>query len=236
MNKQCCLVLTNVNKSYRQGSTIVEVLKNVNFSVASGELVAIIGASGSGKSTLLHIAGLLDRPDSGAIQMAQETYSYNMIGDGTIVPTSNSFESIRLSYLGFVYQYHHLLSNFTARENIALPALLAGNSYTQALTIADKLLEILGLSDRKHHLPGELSGGEQQRVAIARGLVNKPKIVLADEPTGNLDPSTANDVFNIFIALAASQNTSVIMVTHNHSLAQNMHKVLQLKNGILALA
>ncbi|WP_316354766.1 ABC transporter ATP-binding protein [Candidatus Trichorickettsia mobilis] len=222
------LTLTDISKSYRQGNITVEVLKQVNLTIAEGELVAIIGASGSGKSTLLHIAGLLDKADSGTVQIAQEYYQQTMNAKTRI-----STDLIRLQYLGFVYQYHHLLNNFTARENVAMPALIAGAKYEEALQAADQLLETLNLSNRKNNLPGELSGGEQQRVAIARSLINKPKLILADEPTGNLDPHTANEVFNLFVNRASEQGTAIIMVTHNHNLARNMHKIFELKNTTL---
>ena len=227
MSNQPILTLTDISKSYRQGNITIEVLRQVKLTIAEGELVAIIGASGSGKSTLLHIAGLLDKADSGTVQIGQEHYQQTMSKTGI------NTDLIRLQYLGFVYQYHHLLNNFTARENVAMPALIAGAKYEEALQAADQLLKTLSLSSRKNNLPGELSGGEQQRVAIARSLINKPKLILADEPTGNLDPHTANEVFNLFVNRASKQGTAIIMVTHNHSLASNMHKIFELKNATL---
>jgi len=217
------LVLSNIHKEYRQGKINLEVLQDINLTVKAGELIAIVGNSGCGKSTLLHIAGLLDNPDKGEVRVCDINYSSNN--------SNNNY--IRLNYIGFVYQYHHLLSDFSARENVAMPKIIAGGNYLKALSEADELLLKLGLKERRHNLPGELSGGEQQRVAIARSLINNPKVILADEPTGNLDPHTAEEVFKLFIDLAAGQDTAVVMVTHNHGVIKRMHKAYELKYGLL---
>ncbi len=220
MNK-VALVLKNISKKYQQGKSIIEVLSNVNLTVMRGELVAVIGASGSGKSTLLHIAGLLDMPNSGEVQIASTNYSQNYA------------HIIRLHNIGFVYQQHHLLKDFTALENVAMPKLIAGNDHKSSFKEAEELLAELGLANKIHNMPGELSGGEQQRVAIARSLINNPQIILADEPTGNLDPNTANEVFNLLLKTANQKNTAIIVVTHNHEMAHKMDRIYQLKYGEL---
>lgn len=224
------LKLTDICKDYRQGRSIVEVLKSINLKVAAGELIAIVGASGCGKSTLLHIAGLLDSAGQGQVSISYDDKQY--VTDGKSL-NSRFVDGIRLKHLGFIYQYHHLLKDFSARENVALPKLIAGCDAQSALTAADELLSELGLAQRRFNMPGELSGGEQQRVAIARSLINKPQLVLADEPTGNLDPETAEEVFQMFLQLAKNHGTCVIMVTHNHMLAEKMHKTYELRYGVL---
>lgn len=221
MNKEKVLTLKNISKEYRQGNSTIEILKTINLTITAGELIAIVGSSGSGKSTLLQIAGFLDDPTNGEVICHLVDFKKAIL------------DQIRLKYIGFVYQNHHLLKDFNARENVAMPKLIAGADYQEALDQADKLLEELGLSSKVYNMPGELSGGQQQRVAIARALINNPKIVLADEPTGNLDQQTAEEVFNLFLQLARQQNTAVIMVTHNHEIAKKMHKVYELKYGIL---
>lgn len=213
------LTLQNIAKKYKQGKSIIEVLSNINLTVKQGELVAIIGASGSGKSTLLHIAGLLDDPDNGVVDIA--------------CSQNTNKDLLRLYNIGFVYQQHHLLKDFTALENIAMPRLISGDNYKLALEEAGKLLSELGLGGKVNNMPGELSGGEQQRVAIARAMINTPKVILADEPTGNLDPHTAEEVFNLFLKTANTKNTAMIIVTHNYEIAKRMHKVYELKHGKL---
>ncbi|XVN42968.1 MAG: ABC transporter ATP-binding protein [Candidatus Rickettsia vulgarisii] len=213
------LKLQNISKKYKQGEIIIEVLNNINLTVKQGELAAIIGASGSGKSTLLHIAGLLDIPDSGVVEIASRQ--------------TNNKDLQRLNNIGFVYQQHHLLKDFTALENVAMPRLISGANYKLALEDAKQLLSELGLVSRINNMPGELSGGEQQRVAIARAMINNPKVILADEPTGNLDPSTAEEVFNLFLKTAATKNTSMIIVTHNLEIAKRMDRIYELKHGSL---
>lgn len=213
------LILENISKQYRQGKVSVKVLDGLNLGVNAGELIAVIGSSGSGKSTLLHIAGLLDTPTSGKV----------------IIGGSNQKKDhlIRLHYIGFIYQQHHLLKDFTALENTTMPKLIAGGNKQEVKKEAQDILSQLGLAQKLYNMPGELSGGEQQRVAIARSLINKPKIVLADEPTGNLDPNTTNEVFNLFLKVAKEQGTAVIMVTHNYQIAHKMDKLYELKDGIL---
>lgn len=216
------LILKNISKHYSQGKTVVRVLDDLNLTVNEGELIAIIGSSGSGKSTLLHIAGLLDKPTNGQVIIPNSEYKKNHL--------------IRLHYLGFIYQQHHLLKDFTALENVIMPRLISGLDQKEAIEDATKILESLGLGGKLYNMPGELSGGEQQRVAIARSLINKPKIILADEPTGNLDPKTTNEVFNLFLKVARQQNTAVIMVTHNYELAHKMDKLYKLQHGLLNIA
>lgn len=218
------LELNNVSKEYKQGRSLLEVFKNVNFAIKPGELVAIVGNSGSGKSTLLHIAGLLDKPSFGSVIVC---------GKETNKPCFTQHNLFRLKYIGFIYQKHYLLNNFSARENVAMPRLIAGDNLANALEDADSLLEQLGLSQRAYNMPGELSGGEQQRVAIARSIINKPKLILADEPTGNLDPNTANEVFELFLRLVKEHNTAIVMVTHNYELAKRMHSCYELSFGSL---
>lgn len=213
------LKLQNISKQYKQGKAIIEVLNNVNLTVKQGELVAIIGVSGSGKSTLLHIAGLLDVPDSGLVEIVSNK--------------SSNKDLLRLHNIGFVYQQHHLLKDFTALENIAMPRLISGADYKLALEDARQLLSELGLEGKINNMSGELSGGEQQRVAVARAMINNPKVILADEPTGNLDPNTAEEVFNLFLKTASIKNTAMIIVTHNHEIAKRMHNVYELNNGLL---
>jgi lipoprotein-releasing system ATP-binding protein len=215
------LILKNINKDYQQGRSQIEILKNINLEAKQGELIAIIGASGSGKSTLLHIMGSLDKPNSGEVWI-----------NGLLLNDNNKTH-IRLSTIGFVYQYHHLLKDFSARENVALPMLIYSGNYQKSLERADFLLNKLGIEDKKYNMPGELSGGEQQRVAIARSLVNLPKIILADEPTGNLDPYNAEEVFELFLNVAQEYKTTIIMVTHNHAMATKMHSTYELKYGTL---
>ncbi|WP_341789997.1 ABC transporter ATP-binding protein [Rickettsia endosymbiont of Polydrusus tereticollis] len=215
------LILKDISKQYKQGNTLVRVLDDLNLTVNEGELIAIIGSSGSGKSTLLHIAGLLDKPTNGEVTIPNTDQKQNHL--------------IRLYHLGFIYQQHHLLKDFTALENIILPKLIAGGDEEEAIKEAEEILLSLSLVKKSHNMPGELSGGEQQRVAIARSLINKPKIILADEPTGNLDPKTSNEVFNLLLKVAKEQNTAIIMVTHNHEIAYKMDKVYELKHGTLKI-
>lgn len=218
------LELQNVTKHYNQGGDKVEILKDINLSVKKGELISIIGASGSGKSTLMHLIGLLDSATSG-----------NIIIDGVDLSKLNDTKktNLRLKYLGFIYQHHYLLSDFNARENIALANVLNGASRSKALEAADHWLERLNMSHRKLSLPSQLSGGEQQRLSIARALVNKPSLILADEPTGNLDPKNAMEVFNLFLDIVRANNISAIIVTHNHELAAKSDKIYKLIDGQL---
>ncbi len=220
MSKKLLLSLQNISKDYKQGRSVIEVLKDVSLEVYSGQTIAIVGASGSGKSTLLHIAGLLDTPDAGDIIIN------DMVFDRTT--SLQNANEIRLDSMGFVYQHHHLLGDFTAQENVAMPLFIKGINRREAMDKSEELLGQLGLGKRLYNVPGELSGGEQQRVAIARALVNDPKIILADEPTGNLDPHTAEEVFLMFIERAKKFGTAIVMVTHNLELAKKMDKTYKL--------
>jgi len=202
-------------------------LKDVDLVVHKGEIVGLIGPSGSGKSSLLHSAGLLEEIQGGAITIdGEELAGLN----------DDARTNIRLKRLGFVYQFHNLLPEFTARENIALPLLVAGQSRVDALQRADELLGQLGLLERADHTPAQLSGGEQQRVAIGRALANRPKLLLADEPTGNLDPKTSQSVFELLAKLAKEEGVAVLVGTHNLELAGKMDRVVRLENGDLVPA
>jgi lipoprotein-releasing system ATP-binding protein len=219
------LELRDVERTYVTDAGPLEVLRGVNLTLQPGELVGLVGPSGSGKSSLLHAAGLLERPDSGEVLIS-----------GTPTGALNDRErtGIRRSGIGFVYQFHHLLPEFDARENIVLPQVIAGRSRRDAEARADELLALLGLSDRAIHLPAQLSGGEQQRVAIARALANRPRVLLADEPTGNLDPATSTTVFEAFRDTVREQGAAALVATHNHDLAQRMDRVVTFENGHLA--
>ncbi|MEI7670384.1 MAG: ABC transporter ATP-binding protein [Pseudomonadota bacterium] len=221
MNKNI-LELKSIERSYMQGQEKLAVLRGIDLKINSGEIIALVGASGSGKSTLLQIAGLLDNPSSGEV-----------IIDGVNAAKSDdkTRTALRLKYLGFVYQFHNLLPDFSAAENIAIPQIIAGKNYNSAVKYAEELLHILGLKKRSKHLPSELSGGEQQRVAIARALANNPALILADEPTGNLDPETSEKVFQLFIEIARSKGLAAIIATHNITLANRMDRKLVLNNG-----
>lgn len=225
MNKQMpTLELKNVVKTFKQGSAKLEVLKGVDFAVAPGEIVALIGPSGSGKSTLLQIAGLLEKPTKGDVWLDGQKCS--KLGD-------NARTGLRRDYLGFVYQYHNLLGDFSATENVALPQLIAGVGQKVANEKAKWLLNRLGLGRRLAHRPSELSGGEQQRVAIARALANSPKLLLADEPTGNLDPRTSEGVFLELLSIVKETKLSALIATHNFELADKMDRKVTLKDGKL---
>ncbi|HBO50003.1 MAG TPA: ABC transporter [Alphaproteobacteria bacterium] len=218
------LTLKNINKTFRQGNEILEVLKDVNLEIRPKEVVALIGPSGSGKSTLLQIAGLLENPTEGEVYIDGE----NCTGNSDNVRTA-----LRRDYLGFVYQYHNLLPDFDAAENVIIPQLIAGVKYKEARDKAMWLLQRLGLNEREHHRPAELSGGEQQRVAIARALANTPKLLLADEPTGNLDPNTSDNVFLTLLEVVKETGLSALIATHNIDLANKMDRVVSLKDGKL---
>ncbi len=225
MNKQTpTLELKNLRRSFKQGSQNLEVLRGIDLDIEKGEVVALIGPSGAGKSTLLQIAGLLEQPSKGEIYL-----------DGLKCSKLNDAmrTSLRRDYLGFVYQYHNLLPDFDAAENVMMPLLIAGVSQKEAREKAEKLLKRLGLAKRLKHRPAELSGGEQQRVAIARALANTPKLLLADEPTGNLDPKTAEAVFAELIEIVRETGLSALVATHNMELAQQMDRVVQLRDGVL---
>jgi len=224
MNKSIALNLKDIRRSFVQAENRLDVLRGCNLTVAAGEKVALIGPSGSGKSTLLHIAGLLEKADSGELTIAGHKAD-NLEDKGRT--------ALRRNTIGFVYQFHHLLPEFTARENIILPQMIGGISHDKAGQRADELLALIDLTARASHRPAQLSGGEQQRVAIARALSNRPALLIADEPTGNLDPHTAEHVFAILNELVASQGLGLLMATHNHELAARMDKVCELKEGLV---
>ncbi len=224
MSNNTVLCLKNINKTFRQGDNVLEVLKDVNLEIHPKEVVALIGPSGSGKSTLLQIAGLLELPTDGEVYVNGELCS----GGSDAMRTN-----LRRDYLGFVYQYHNLLPDFDALENVILPQLIAGTVYKEAEDKAAWLLNRLGLNDRKHHRPAELSGGEQQRVAIARALANTPKLLLADEPTGNLDPNTSDNVFLTLLDVVKETGLSALIATHNIDLAHKMDREVTLRDGEL---
>jgi lipoprotein-releasing system ATP-binding protein len=217
--------LTDVRRKFVQGDVTIQVLRGVDLVVGKGELVALLGPSGSGKSTMLQAVGLLEGGFSGSIRLDGEEVSSAGVDRQT---------EIRRQKLGFVYQFHHLLPDFDALENVVLPQLIADASPEDAVERATHLLTQLGLSERLHHRPSKLSGGEQQRVAVARALANRPKLVLADEPTGNLDEHTADIVLGEFMALVREQGSSAIVATHNERLAAKMDRVVRLKDGRLA--
>ena len=216
------LELRGVGRTFHQGGRDIEVLRDVHMSLVPGEIVALVGPSGAGKSTLLHIAGLLERPDVGEVIIGDEACSALPEADRT---------RLRRGTLGFVYQFHHLLPEFTAQENIMLPQMIAGASRAEARGRAMELLEMMGLGDRATHRPGQLSGGEQQRIAIARSVANAPAILLADEPTGNLDPETAGGVFDQMLKLVRGAKLAALIATHNLELAAKMDRTLQLRDG-----
>ncbi|MBQ8662045.1 MAG: ABC transporter ATP-binding protein [Alphaproteobacteria bacterium] len=226
MNKKSAptLELKNVCRSFKQGSQTLEVLKGVNLDIEKGEVVALIGPSGSGKSTMLQIAGLLEKPSKGEIYLDGQKCS--KLGDAMRT-------ALRRDYLGFVYQYHNLLPDFDAAENVMLPQLIAGAKPKIAREKAEWLLSRLGLAKRFRHRPAELSGGEQQRVAIARALANTPKLLLADEPTGNLDPRTSESVFAELLSIVKETGLSALIATHNHDLANQMDRKVELEDGKL---
>lgn len=217
--------LIDVRRKFVQGDVTIHVLRGVDLVVGKGELVALLGPSGSGKSTMLQAVGLLEGGFSGSIKLDGEEVSSAGVDRQT---------EIRRQKLGFVYQFHHLLPDFDALENVVLPQLIADASPEDAIERATHLLTQLGLSERLHHRPSKLSGGEQQRVAVARALANRPKLVLADEPTGNLDEHTADIVLGEFMALVREQGSSAIVATHNERLAAKMDRVVRLKDGRLA--
>lgn len=218
----------NLKKSFITEAGELQVLKGINLSIKEGEMVGIVGVSGVGKSTLLHILGALDSPTSGDV-FYSSTNIFSLNG--------KSLASFRNKTIGFVFQFHHLLPEFTAFENVMMPGLIQkssakdGRNYKEIYKKAEELLNEMGLSERKTHRPGELSGGEQQRVAVARALILEPKIVLADEPTGNLDAITGEELFNIFVNLNKEKGITFVIVTHNESLSKRCHRVLKMVDG-----
>jgi len=209
-------------KSFRDGDRVVDVLGGISLQVHSGEIIALLGASGAGKSTLMHIMGALDRPSAGTVRY---------MGEDLFRKSESQLATFRNSAIGFVFQFHHLLPEFTALENVMMPALINGMSRKEAMARAESLLEEVGLKQRVSHKPGELSGGEQQRVAVARALVMDPKLLLADEPTGNLDMKTSESIHQLFTDLHASRGLTVVVVTHNEMLAARTGRQIRLLDG-----
>lgn len=224
MNKPVILECRDLRKTYTQGDLNVEVLKGVDLSVMAGERLAIMGASGSGKSTLLHLLGGLEKPTSGEVVL-----------DGANLNKVNAAKQsqLRNRSLGFIYQFHHLLGEFTMLENVAMPLLIGKQPIKQAKQQASELLKRVGLGHRIEHKPGELSGGERQRAAVARALINKPKCVLADEPTGNLDSKTAEQIYQLMLELNQELQVSFLVVTHDPDLAGRMDNVLHMEDGVI---
>ena len=221
---QPVVVLDNLTRSFEQGGVRIDVLRGVNLAINPGEIVALLGPSGSGKSTMLQAVGLLEGGFGGRITIA-----------GIVASSLNGDDrtSLRRNHLGFVYQFHHLLPDFNAEENVILPQLIAGVAREDAEARARELLGALGLPERLTHRPSQLSGGEQQRVAVARALANKPQLVLADEPTGNLDEITADKVLDQFLALVRGEGSAALVATHNERLAAKMDRVVRLHDGVL---
>ena len=224
MNNSIALELRDIERSFQQGGGQLNILRGASLSLLAGEATGLVGPSGSGKSTLLQIAGLLEKPDRGAVVINGE--------DCTAID-DRARTKLRQDQFGFVYQFHNLLPEFTAAENVVLPQLIAGVNKFEARDRASKLLSDVGLTERVNHFPTELSGGEQQRVSIARALANRPRILLADEPTGNLDEATAGSIFEVILKVVKSSKVSAFIVTHNNSLSRQMDRVVALKDGVL---
>lgn len=218
------LQLTQVVRTYRQAEESLQVLRGATLTIRQGELVALVGPSGAGKSTLLHVAGLLEHADGGEVTIDGRPCSGMSDADRT---------AVRRKDIGFVYQFHHLMPEFNALENVMIPQMLSGTIRRDARERAQALLELVGLTDRATHRPARLSGGEQQRVAIARALANRPLVLLADEPTGNLDHKTADEVFALFTEFVREGNLAALVATHNMDLAARMDRILRLEDGIL---
>lgn len=218
------LEVNGLFKSYTMGTETVQVLKNVDLEIVKGTTTALVGASGAGKSTLLHILGALDRPSSGSVvYKGQELFSRS----------DRELADFRSKNIGFVFQFHHLLSDFSALENVMMPALIARIERRRADQLARTLLDEVGLGHRLHHRPGELSGGEQQRVAIARALVMGPELLLADEPTGNLDAKTSDTIYKLLMQVQKQTGISMVIVTHNERIASGMESVVRLLDGLI---
>ncbi len=224
MSETAALALRGVRRTFHQGRSDLDILKGVDLTVRPGEIVALVGPSGAGKSTLLHIAGLLESPDEGTVEVCGQNCSAMNDEQRTLARRHN---------LGFVYQYHHLLAEFSALENVIIPQIISGIPHKDAKDRAREILKWMGLEDRLTHRPARLSGGEQQRVAIARALSTAPKVLLADEPTGNLDPHTAEEVFTILLRLARGAGLAALIATHNPALAARMDRTLRLTDGFL---
>ncbi|VFP82175.1 lipoprotein-releasing ABC transporter ATP-binding protein LolD [Candidatus Erwinia haradaeae] len=224
MSEQILLQCNNLCKSYQETNIKTDVLRNVTFSVQSGDMIGIVGSSGSGKSTLLHILGGLDSPTSGEVRF--EGRSLNTM-------SSSDKAELRNRKLGFIYQFHHLLLDFSALENVAMPLLIAKMDYRKARVLAENMLKVVGLSSRMTYRPSELSGGERQRVAIARALVHGPRLVLADEPTGNLDTVNTHVIFELLTEMNTEHNMAFVIVTHDWYLAQRLQHKIKMKDGYL---
>jgi lipoprotein-releasing system ATP-binding protein len=218
------LVLRGVHRHYGEGDRLVRVLEAADLTVNSGELVALVAPSGAGKSTLLHLCGLLEAPQSGEIEI---------VGQPTGKMGDRARTQLRRSTVGYVYQFHHLLPEFTALENVVMPQIIAGKAQDEAETRGMALLDLLGVAPRATHRPAELSGGEQQRVAIARAAANHPRVILADEPTGNLDPETSDLVFAALKDLIRNEGAAALIATHNYDLARRADRIVTIKNGLV---
>ncbi len=218
------LRLTHVHRHYGEGETLVHVLEDASLEVMPGEMVALVAPSGAGKSTLLHISGLLERAQSGSIEIC---------GIDCATLSDRARTQVRRDRIGYVYQFHHLLPEFTALENVVMPQLIAGRGRRDAEKRANELLGLLGVAPRATHRPAELSGGEQQRVAIARASANAPQLILADEPTGNLDPATSDHVFEALADLISGGGAAALIATHNHDLARRADRVVTIENGLI---
>jgi lipoprotein-releasing system ATP-binding protein len=216
---------SQLKKDYFIGKNRLRVLKGIDLSIAPGEIVAVVGASGAGKSTLLHILGTLDKPTSGVV-----------LHDGIDVfrLPDNRLAEFRSRQIGFVFQFHHLLPEFSALENVSMPAMIAGKRLSEAKPMAARLLAEVGLADRLEHRPSELSGGEQQRIAVARALINDPKVVLADEPSGNLDSVTAEGLHGLIAEMCKKRQTTFVIATHNDHLSSLAHRILRIQDGIIS--
>ncbi|NOZ33408.1 MAG: ABC transporter ATP-binding protein [Alphaproteobacteria bacterium] len=222
MAKTPLLRLSGVTRTYHDGTTDIHVLAGADLEIAPGEVVALVGPSGAGKSTLLHLAGLLERVQGGEVELE---------GVATSRLNDRRRTKMRRRQIGYVYQFHNLLPEFSALENVAMPLIIAGSSLPVSKARAAELLDLMGLADRVKHRPGALSGGEQQRVAIARAMANAPRMILADEPTGNLDPATSNTVFQALAKLIREQGSGGIIATHNYDLARKADRVVTLVDG-----
>lgn len=222
LERDTLLKITGLEKTFRQGGRSLTIFKNLNMKLESGEIAALVGQSGSGKSTLLQIAGLLDQPTAGQVIIDHQP---------TAGLPDQERTRLRREHIGFVYQFHHLLPEFTALENVAMPQIIAGVKKSAAEKKAAGLLDSMGLSERLHHRPARLSGGEQQRVAIARALANDPKILLADEPTGNLDAETSAHVFDVLLEQVKQRGIGALVATHDLALADHMTRVMELRAG-----
>jgi lipoprotein-releasing system ATP-binding protein len=221
---KAALVLSGIGRRFKSGEGELIVLDDVSLEVRAGQIIGLVGPSGSGKSSLLHIAGLLERPTQGEVRID---------GRDAWGVSDRERTTMRRSTVGFVYQFHHLLHEFDALDNVALPQLIAGKPQGEARLEAARLLGVMGLAERVHHQPAQLSGGEQQRVAIARALANKPRVLLADEPTGNLDPGTSAAVFQALLELVRREGVAALIATHNFELTRYMDRVMALKAGKL---